>query len=174
MLELHDSRTEWVTTGGWATRKSQLNNHKHQPDPMNIPLDLVCICHCLAQSRSKDWVLLLWWFWYLVRVRFFYSLYLWLIAVALIVSSHYSTKAHVSKLTGRNAVQVLATPPYFTFTVASWPFFLCNSATQPNETSCLRTCWFNLILNEIVHEWHQQITRGDKEDVLVTQNYDEL
>ena len=40
-------------------------------------------------------------------LQFFYPLCLWLIAVALIVSSHYSTR--VSKLTGRNAVQVLAT-----------------------------------------------------------------
>ena len=39
--------------------------------------------------------------------RFLFPLYLWFIAVVLIVSSHFST--HVSKLTGNNAVQVLAT-----------------------------------------------------------------
>ena len=37
----------------------------------------------------------------------FFPFYIWIIAVVLIVSSHYSS--HVSKLTGNNAVQVLAT-----------------------------------------------------------------
>ena len=40
-------------------------------------------------------------------LQFLFPLYIWLIAAALIVSSHYSTR--VSKLIGRNAVQVLAT-----------------------------------------------------------------
>ena len=40
-------------------------------------------------------------------LQFLFPLYIWLIAAALIVTSHYSTR--VSKLIGRNAVQVLAT-----------------------------------------------------------------
>ena len=40
-------------------------------------------------------------------LQFLFPLYIWLIAAALIVSSHYSTR--ISKLIGRNAVQVLAT-----------------------------------------------------------------
>ncbi|MCG8623379.1 MAG: hypothetical protein MJE68_15475, partial [Proteobacteria bacterium] len=40
-------------------------------------------------------------------LQFLFPLYIWLIAAALIVSSHYSTR--VSKLVGYNAVQVLAT-----------------------------------------------------------------
>ena len=40
-------------------------------------------------------------------LQFLFPLYIWLIATALIVTSHYSTR--VSKLIGRNAVQVLAT-----------------------------------------------------------------
>ena len=40
-------------------------------------------------------------------LEFLFPLYIWLIAAALIVSSHYSTR--ISKLTGNNAVQVLAT-----------------------------------------------------------------
>jgi hypothetical protein len=40
-------------------------------------------------------------------LQFLFPLYIWLIAAALIVSSHYSTR--VSKLIGNNAVQVLAT-----------------------------------------------------------------
>ena len=41
------------------------------------------------------------------RLQFLFPLYIWLIAAALIVTSHYSTR--VSKLIGNNAVQVLAT-----------------------------------------------------------------
>ena len=40
-------------------------------------------------------------------LQFLFPLYIWLIAAALIVSSHYSTR--ISKLCGSNAVQVLAT-----------------------------------------------------------------
>ena len=40
-------------------------------------------------------------------LQFLFPLYIWLIAAALIVSSHHSTR--ISKLIGRNAVQVLAT-----------------------------------------------------------------
>ena len=40
-------------------------------------------------------------------LQFLFPLYIWLIAAALIVSSHYSTR--ISKLTGKNAVPVLAT-----------------------------------------------------------------
>ena len=40
-------------------------------------------------------------------LQFLFPLYIWLIAAALIITSHYSTR--VSKLIGRNAVQVLAT-----------------------------------------------------------------
>ena len=40
-------------------------------------------------------------------LQFLFPLYIWLIAAALIVSSHYSTR--VSRLIGKNAVQVLAT-----------------------------------------------------------------
>ena len=39
--------------------------------------------------------------------RFLFPLYIWLIAVVMIISSHFST--YVSKLIGKNAVQVLAT-----------------------------------------------------------------
>ena len=47
-------------------------------------------------------------------LQFLFPLYIWLIAAALIVSSHYST--HVSNFIGNNAVQVLATLFLITYT----------------------------------------------------------
>ena len=78
---------------------------------LNLDLGIETCFYSGLDAYAKTWL------------QFLFPVYIWVIVVVIIVSSHYSTTA--AKLSGRNAIQVLATPAV--------PAIVCKTATHYNH-----------------------------------------